>query len=79
MDDSDSVLHQQLLAYLIQSAAALSGASRALSQDPDNIAHAELDDSLDVAKVLLSKVNIMYLILLRLPRPNTVRINPARK
>jgi hypothetical protein len=54
-------LYDALLAYLIQSSTALDGTARALAPDPLQTFRVEvLNDSLDSARVLLSKVIHSY-------------------
>jgi hypothetical protein len=56
-DEAKLALHDLFLAYLIQSADALDSTARALESDPLQLSQVVLlNDSLDSAKVLLTKV-----------------------
>ncbi len=59
MEDEDKVLlHEQLIAYLIQSAHAMAAALRALATDRLHASSLDvLTSSLESAKVILSKVS----------------------
>jgi hypothetical protein len=56
-DEAKLALHDLFLAYLIQSADALDSTARALESDPLQTSQVVLlNDSLDSAKILLTKV-----------------------